>query len=100
MAGDWEANEERPRLHCLIVDLVGRFSAENPAVPDEPNLIDTDELINCGRKDGGRTDFQPGWLGPQVREAARIPRSFIAAMTETVGRDRALPIGWRSGSMA
>jgi hypothetical protein len=50
MSGDREANEERPCLHCLIVELVDDFFAENPVVPDEPNVIDTDELITAVAK--------------------------------------------------
>jgi hypothetical protein len=50
MSGDREANEERPCLHCLIVELVDDFFAENPVVSDEPNLIDTDELITAVAK--------------------------------------------------
>jgi len=50
MSGDQEANEERPCLHCLIVELVDDFFAENPVAPDEPNAIDTDELITAVAK--------------------------------------------------
>ena len=50
MPNDQEANEERPCLHCLIVELVDDFFAENPVAPDEPNLIDTDELITAVAK--------------------------------------------------
>ena len=50
MSNDQEANEERPCLHCLIVELVDDFFAENPVAPDEPNLIDPDELITAVAK--------------------------------------------------
>ena len=50
MSDDQEANEERPCLHCLIVELIDDFFAENPVAPDEPNIIDTDELITAVAK--------------------------------------------------
>ena len=50
MSGDQEANEERPCLRCLIVELVDDFFAENPVEPDEPNVIDPDELITAVAK--------------------------------------------------
>jgi hypothetical protein len=50
MSDDHEANEERPCLHCLIVQLVDDFFAENPVATDEPNVIDADELITAVAK--------------------------------------------------
>ena len=50
MSGDQEANEERPCLHCLIVELIDDFFAENPVATDEPNVIDPDELITAVAK--------------------------------------------------
>ena len=47
MSDHQEANEERPCLHCLIVELIDDFFAENPVAPNEPNVIDTDELITA-----------------------------------------------------
>jgi hypothetical protein len=45
MSDDQEANEERPCLHCLIVELIDDFFAEYPAERNDPNTIDTDEVI-------------------------------------------------------
>jgi len=45
MSDDQEANDERPCLHCLIVELIDEFFAENPVTAAEPNTIDTDEVI-------------------------------------------------------
>jgi hypothetical protein len=45
MSDDQEANEERPCLHCLIVELIDDFFAEHPLATGEPNTIDTDEVI-------------------------------------------------------
>jgi hypothetical protein len=36
---------ERPCLHCMMVELIEDFFAENPAPSGEPNAIDTDEVI-------------------------------------------------------
>jgi len=37
--------EERPCLHCMMVELIEDFFAENPATSGEPETIDTDEVI-------------------------------------------------------
>jgi hypothetical protein len=37
--------EERPCLHCMMVELIKDFFAEYPAASDEPDTIDTDEVI-------------------------------------------------------
>jgi hypothetical protein len=37
--------EERPCLHCMMVELIEDFFAENPATSEEPETIDTDEVI-------------------------------------------------------
>jgi hypothetical protein len=64
MSDDQNENEERPCLHCLIVELVDNFFAEYPVSEDEPDMIDTDEVITavaktvaeltCSRDDQGR----------------------------------------------
>ncbi len=38
-------DQERPCLHCKMVELIDEFSAEYPASTDEPDTIDTDEVI-------------------------------------------------------
>jgi hypothetical protein len=45
MADDQETDEERPCLHCLIVEMIDDFFAEYPVTTGEPNTIDTDEVI-------------------------------------------------------
>ncbi len=50
MSDDQEANEERPCLHCLIVELIDDFYAEYPVATSEPNTIDTDEVITAVAK--------------------------------------------------
>ncbi len=43
-----EDNEERPCLHCMIVELIEQFFDEYPA--SEPHTIDTDEVITAAAK--------------------------------------------------
>ena len=50
MSDDQEACEERPCLHCLIVELIDDFLAEYPVATGEPNTIDTDEVITAVAK--------------------------------------------------
>ena len=50
MSDDQEANEERPCLHCLIVELIDDFFAEYPVATGEPNTIDTDEVMTAVAK--------------------------------------------------
>jgi hypothetical protein len=40
-----EQAEERPCLHCLIVDLIEDFFEEYPAEGEEPGAFDTDEVV-------------------------------------------------------
>ena len=50
MSEDQEVGEERPCLHCLIVELIDDFFAEHPVATGEPNTIDTDEVITAVAK--------------------------------------------------
>ena len=50
MSDDQEASEERPCLHCLIVELIDDFFADYPVATDEPNTIDTEEVITAVAK--------------------------------------------------
>jgi hypothetical protein len=45
-----EGNEERPCLHCMIVELIDQFFDEYPATNGEPDTIDTDEVITAFAK--------------------------------------------------
>ena len=42
-----DENQDRPCLHCLIVELIDEFYAGHPAATGEPDTIDTDEVINA-----------------------------------------------------
>jgi hypothetical protein len=39
--------EERSCLHCIMVELIEDFYAEDPATSEEPGAIDTDEVITA-----------------------------------------------------
>ena len=50
MSEDQEVGEERPCLHCLMVELIDDFFADYPVATGEPNTIDTDEVITAVAK--------------------------------------------------
>jgi hypothetical protein len=47
---DQNDEEERPCLHCLMVELIDNFFAEYPVSDEEPDALDTDEVINAVAK--------------------------------------------------
>ncbi len=47
MSIELDENQDRPCLHCLIVELIDEFFAGHPATTGEPDTIDTDEVINA-----------------------------------------------------
>ena len=57
-------DQERPCLHCMMVELIDDFFAEYPAATGEPDTIDTDEVFTAIAKDVGRTDLRPGRYDP------------------------------------
>jgi hypothetical protein len=50
MSEDQEVGEERPCLHCLMVELIDNFFAEYSVATGDPNTIDTDEVITAVAK--------------------------------------------------
>jgi multidrug efflux pump subunit AcrA (membrane-fusion protein) len=40
-------DQERPCLHCMMVELLDDFFAEYPAAGGEPDAIDTDEVVTA-----------------------------------------------------
>jgi hypothetical protein len=50
MSEDRDDQEERPCLHCLVVELVDHFFAEYPAATGDSDTIDTDEVITAVAK--------------------------------------------------
>ena len=65
-----QATEERPCLHCMMVELIEDFFAENPATSGEPGTIDTDEVIIALAKTvADLTCSQTGAVRQQIIEA-------------------------------
>jgi hypothetical protein len=61
--------EERPCLHCMMVELIEDFFAENPAASGEPDTIDTDEVITALAKTvADLTCGQTGMVRQQIIE--------------------------------
>ena len=65
-------NQERPCLHCVMVELIDDFFAEYPAVPDESDKVDTgeaDEVIDAVAKIVAElTSRQDGAIRQQIIE--------------------------------
>ena len=40
-------DQERPCLHCMMVELIDQFFAEYPAAAGEPDTVDTDEVVTA-----------------------------------------------------
>ena len=47
MADDQDKEDERPCLHCLIVDVIDDFFSEYPVSAEEPEAVDTDEVVTA-----------------------------------------------------
>ncbi len=92
MSEDREVDEERPCLHCLIVELIDDFFAEYPVATGEPNTIDTDEVIVAVAKTVAElTSSQVGAVRQKMieqlmREIMSYDAEFRAQ--ETIGTDR------------
>jgi hypothetical protein len=42
-----ENEDERPCLHCLIVETIDSFLVDYPLAPNEPEAFDTEEVITA-----------------------------------------------------
>ena len=61
---DPKDDDERPCLHCLVVETIDSFFADYPVSEDEPHAIDSDEIVialakvvaemTCTMDDAGR----------------------------------------------
>src|SRR5262245_43810947 len=40
-------DQDRPCLHCMMVELIDEFFVEHPALGGEPDTIDTDEVLTA-----------------------------------------------------
>ena len=50
MSDAQDQTEERPCLHCLIVDVIEDFFTEYSASPDEVGALDADEVVTAVAK--------------------------------------------------
>jgi hypothetical protein len=61
--------EERPCLHCMMVELIDEFFAEYPAAGGEPETVDTDEVLSALAKTVAEfTSTQSGTIRQQMIE--------------------------------
>jgi hypothetical protein len=66
---DERDDDERPCLHCTMVELIDDFFAEYPATPGEPDTIDTDEVITTIAKTMAELTYgQKGTIRQQLIE--------------------------------
>jgi hypothetical protein len=42
--------DERPCLHCMIIELIDNFFADYPVSDEEPDAVDTDEVVTAVAK--------------------------------------------------
>ena len=64
-------DQERPCLHCMMVELIDDFFAEYPATPGVSDKVDTgeaDEVIVATGKDGRGTNQPPRWYDPPATD--------------------------------
>ena len=47
MSDEQNEDEERPCLHCLMVDVIDSFFADYPVSSEEPDAIDTNEVVTA-----------------------------------------------------
>jgi L-serine deaminase len=63
--------DERPCLHCMMVELIEDFFAENLAMSGEPDTIDSDEVITALAKTvADLTCSQNGTVRQQIIETS------------------------------
>ena len=82
MPNDEEETEERPCLHCEIMDLIENYFAEYPVQSDEPEAVDVDEIVTalaktvaeltCGQDAAGRQKL----IEQLMREVAQYDDEF------------------------
>ena len=62
-------DQERPCLHCMMVELIDDFFAEYPAASGEPDAIDTDEVVTAIAKTVAELTYgQDGTIRQQLIE--------------------------------
>ena len=64
-----DQTDERPCLHCMMVELIDDFFAEYPAAGGEPDTVDTDEVLTAIAKTVAElTSTQNGTIRQQMIE--------------------------------
>ena len=62
-------DQERPCLHCMMLELIDDFFAEYPAASGEPDAIDTDEVVTAIAKTVAELTYgQDGTIRQQLIE--------------------------------
>ena len=62
-------DQDRPCLHCMMVELIDEFFAEHPAAGVEPDTIDTDEVVTAIAKTVAELTWnQDGSIRQQIIE--------------------------------
>src|SRR5215469_365683 len=62
-------DQDRPCLHCMMVELIDEFFAEHPAAGGKPDTIDTDEVVTAIAKTVAElTCSQDGSIRQQIIE--------------------------------
>ena len=89
-------DQERPCLHCMMLELIEDFFAEYPAASGEPDAIDTDEVVTAIAKTVAElTCGQDGTIRQQLIE--QLMREIIDYDAEfrrdagSIGAGRPLP---------
>jgi hypothetical protein len=84
--------DERPCLHCMIMNLLEDFFAEYPAPQGEPDTIDTDEVITVGGSNGFAQSLiseEAAFVHPLARNArVKSPQMSALAPPQTVMESR------------
>ena len=65
MSDDQSTDEERPCLHCLMIELIDNFFAEYPGSSDEPDTVDTDEVVTAVAKTVAELTYAQNAAGRQ-----------------------------------
>jgi len=65
MSDEQNEDDERPCLHCLIVEAIDSFFAEYPVSSDEPDTIDTAEVITAVAKTMAELTYSQDAAGRQ-----------------------------------
>jgi hypothetical protein len=80
MADDDNDSEERPCLHCLMVELIDNFFAEYPVSSAEPDAVDTDEIVTAVAKTVAELTYGQNAAGRQnlIEELMREIMKFDA----------------------